>query len=250
MLFNNGNLQKTWISKGAHAFMGNIWGCTQSIGEYFSLRERNDSLALENFRLRVRIAQMENKAGYMKVDSSHFIGNVAGDYRYTHASVIKMSTGLHHNYIILDKGAQDGVIEGTGVITGKGTIGIIDAVSNNYSYARSFLNSNTKVSARIGLDGSAGSLEWTGTGKNKAVLREIPHHIEFEKGDTIYTSGYSAIFPPDIPLGTIQDSKIVNGATHDINILLFEDFSALRYVTIVENISREEITALEDNEKK
>jgi hypothetical protein len=38
----------------------------------------------------------------------------------------------------------------------------------------------------------------------------------------------------------------VNGATYDIDITLFEDFGALRYVTIVENIGKGEIEKLED----
>ena len=62
----------------------------------------------------------------------------------------------------------------------------------------------------------------------------------------MYTSGYSSIFPPDIPLGTAGEAKIVNGATYDIEVTLFEDFGALRYVTIVENIGKEEIEKLED----
>ena len=66
-----------------------------------------------------------------------------------------------------------------------------------------------------------------------------------QKGDTVFTSGYSSIFPPDIPLGTAGEAKIVNGATYDIEINLFEDFGALRYVTIVENIGKEEIEELE-----
>jgi rod shape-determining protein MreC len=70
--------------------------------------------------------------------------------------------------------------------------------------------------------------------------------VEFEKGDTVYTSGYSSIFPPDIPLGEVGDSKIVNGATYEIRIRLFEDFGALRYVTIVENMGKEEIKELEE----
>jgi rod shape-determining protein MreC len=47
-------------------------------------------------------------------------------------------------------------------------------------------------------------------------------------------------------LGTTGDSRIVNGATYEIEISLFEDFGALRYVTVVENMGREEIKSLEE----
>ena len=70
--------------------------------------------------------------------------------------------------------------------------------------------------------------------------------MEFEPGDTVFTSGFSSIFPPDIPLGTTGESKIVNGATYEIQIELLEDFGALRYVTIVENLGKGEMQQLED----
>lgn len=89
-------------------------------------------------------------------------------------------------------------------------------------------------------------MTWDGFSSNGAILKEIPHHVEFQPGDTVYTSGYSSIFPPDIPLGTTGDSRIVNGATYEIEISLFEDFGALRYVTVVENMGREEIKSLEE----
>ena len=101
------------------------------------------------------------------------------------------------------------------------------------------------ISARLGKEGAVGPMTWDGFSSSRAILSEIPHHVNFEKGDTVFTSGYSSIFPPDIPLGTAGEAKIVNGATYDIEINLFEDFGALRYVTIVENIGKEEIEELE-----
>ena len=69
--------------------------------------------------------------------------------------------------------------------------------------------------------------------------------MEFSPGDTVFTSGFSSIFPPDIPLGTAGEAKVVNGATYEIKVKLFEDFNSLRYVTVVENIGKDEIKRLE-----
>jgi hypothetical protein len=44
----------------------------------------------------------------------------------------------------------------------------------------------------------------------------------------------------------VGESKIVNGATYEIKITLFEDFGALRYVTIVENLGKDEMKELEE----
>ena len=244
MLNHNGTMQNVWFSKGAHAVMGTIWGGTERIKDYFSLKKVNESLALENLELRTRLARHE--AQNEQQTQEEVTTDVAGQFRYMPATIMKISNNTQHNYMIIGKGSDDGITIGSGVITGKGAVGVIDAVSDNYSYARSFRNFGMSISARIGRSGSVGPLEWDGHSRNKALLKEIPHHIEFNEGDTIYTSGYSSIFPPDIPLGTAGEAKIVNGATYDIEVTLFEDFGALRYVTIVENIGKEEIEKLED----
>ena len=226
--------------------MGTIWGWGQNIGDYFSLREQNDSLALENFRLRTRLADLEDfiadsiRVSRLRADA------VSRGYRYTPAEISKISTNTQHNYIIISKGHDDGVEKGDGVITGSGAIGIIDGVSRNFSYARSFQNYGMSISTRVGRTGISGPLSWDGIHSNGALLREIPIHMEISPGDTIFTSGFSSIFPPDIPLGVTGESKVVNGSTFETKVRLFEDFASLRYVTIVKNLGRKEINKLEE----
>ncbi len=247
MLRNNGELQNIWFSKGIHAVSGRVWGCSQEIRNYFSLSGRNDALAQENHDLRLRIAELESMiADSLSLERTALSDGIAGEYRYIPAGIVKISNNSQHNYIIIGKGYEDGVVNGSGIITGKGAVGVIDAVGRNYSYARAFKNHEMNISARLGKDGSVGPMSWDGRSSNKAILKEIPHHVEFRSGDTVYTSGYSSIFPPDIPLGTTGNARIVNGATYEIEISLFEDFGSLRYVTIVENLGKSEIKELED----
>ena len=243
MLRNNAPLQNTWIAKGGQAVMGGLWGMSQDVGDYFSLRQANDSLALENFRLRLRVAQIE-KFVSDTLRISDIPATTLG-YKYIPATISKISNNTQHNYMIIGKGAADGVTEGAGVITGKGAVGIIDAVSEHFSYARSFKNHEMNISARLGRGGAVGPLSWNGRSSSGAILKEIPHHVEFHPGDTVYTSGYSSIFPADIPLGTAGKARIVNGATYEIDVTLFEDFASLRHVTIVENLGRDEMKRLE-----
>ena len=66
-----------------------------------------------------------------------------------------------------------------------------------------------------------------------------------ELGDTVYSSGYSTIFPKDIPLGVTVDSRLKDGATWELEVKLFEDFSRLKYVTIVTNLDTAEMLNLE-----
>ena len=245
MLASSGEIQKTWFGKAGQGFMGWIWGGTQKISDYFSLREQNEMLAAENDRLTLLLGKQRDSLFRDTLDRMVLPGNEAGGFTYIPAGISKISSNSQHNYMILDKGSAHGVEEGYGVITAKGAVGLIDAVSENYSFARSFRNHQMSISARLGKEGSVGTMVWDGTSKNKALLKEIPHHIELAPGDTVYTSGYSSIFPADIPLGTTGESRIVNGATYEIRITLLEDLESLRYAIIVGNLGHDEITSLE-----
>lgn len=240
MLRNNAALQDIWISRGAHKVMSALWGSSESVRQYFSLRKQNDALAAENFALR---EQLDRYRDLTLPDS--LLVRTEGGFSYLPAEVRKVSRNKQHNYMLINKGYEDGVQESSGIITAHGVIGFIDAVEKHLSYARTFMNTDVSISARLGHVGAVGPLVWDGRSTSGAILKEIPLQYKYEPGDTIYTSGYSAIFPPDIPLGVAGESKVINGATNEIRVTLFQDFTALRYVTVVHNNALQEMEALE-----
>ena len=246
MLRHGDSLQDLFISRAAHGFLGYFWGVSESISDYASLRTENRHLAEEILRLTETITRLEEEAAAAAAcDSADYTTAWRGKYEFIPAEVIKNSVNKQHNYLIIGKGSDDGVRPQTGIITSRGVIGIVDAVSRHYSYAISFLNSDSSISARIGKDGAAGPMAWDGKGSGNALLREIPLQVKFEEGDTVYTSGFSTIFPPDIPIGRITGSRLVNGATFEIKVSLFQDFSSVRHVCLVRNRDLDEIMSLE-----
>ena len=246
MLRHGDSLQDLFISRAAHGFLGYFWGVSENIADYASLRTENRHLAEEILRLTETITRLEEEAAAAASrDSADYTSAWRGKYEFIPAEVIKNSVNKQHNYLIIGKGSDDGVRPQTGIITSRGVIGIVDAVSRHYSYAISFLNSDSSISARIGKDGATGPMAWDGKGSGNALLREIPLQVKFEEGDTVYTSGFSTIFPPDIPIGRITGSRIVNGATFEIKVSLFQDFSSVRHVCLVRNRDLDEIMSLE-----
>ena len=234
-----------FISKGAHAFMAKIWGGAESVRYYFSLAGTNERLAAENFLLRQEVLAWRNSAEQAKRDSITRSLSQVGEFRYMSGTIVKMSRNKQHNYLILGQGSEDGVAPHSGIITDRGVIGIVDAVGKHYSYALSFMNTDFSLSARLGREGAVGPLVWDGLSSGGALLKEIPLQYRFEPGDTVYTSGYSSIFPADIPIGLAGESRIVNGATYEIRVRLLQDMGAVRYVTLVNNVNRQEIETLE-----
>ena len=254
MLNHNNSMQRLWTMRLSHGFMAKTWGFTQKVRGYFSLAGQNEELALENHRLREMLREYEDAAKATDIS----LQSVTRDdgFVYTPAQIIKSGTNSQHNYLILDKGSEDGIVQNSGIISSKGVIGIVDAVSRHYSYAISFLNTEVNISSRLGGTGAVGPLAWDGKNTDGAILKEIPLQYRYSPGDTVYTSGYSVIFPPDIPLGTAGDASIINGATNEITVNLFQEYTALKFVTIVRNTRAAEIEALEqtredkDNKRK
>jgi Cell shape-determining protein len=248
MLSNNSQMQRLWMMRISHGFMAKSWGATQQVRNYFSLKKINEELALENDRLEGLVRGYELAMKEADPDYRPVIGD--NGFRYTPATIIKSGKNSQHNYLILDKGSDDGVVQNSGIISPKGVVGIVDAVSRHYSYAISLLNSQVNISSRLGESGAVGPLAWDGIHSDGALLKEIPLQYKFEPGDTVYTSGYSVIFPPDIALGTAGESKVINGATNEIKVTLFQDQTALKYVTIVHNIRAAEIQEIETEAEK
>ena len=251
MLKHSGSLQDIWVTKASHRVMAWVWGGFDSIGHYFSLRSENEKLAAENAMLTESLRRSQDKVqkamenGLLTDTTMIFAG-----YDHVPASIVKISRNKQHNYFILNKGYEDGVRPQSGVITASGIVGIVDAVEKHYSYGLSFMNTGVSISARLGNEGAVGPLTWDGISMDGAVLRDIPLQYKYAPGDTVWTSGSSILFPPDIPLGIAGPSKVVNGAVNEIQVDLFQSFTALRYVTVVSNAGREEIMYLENLENE
>ena len=247
-MLRSGKAQDFFITKGAHAFMAKVWGGSESVKYYFSLKQANEQLAAQNFALTQELLAWRHDAEEAKRDSLTRSFEDIGGFHYMGATIVKISRNKQHNYLIIGQGSEDGVVPHSGIITNDGVVGIVDAVGKHYSYALSFMNTDFSLSARLGREGAVGPLVWDGKTSGGAILKEIPLQYKFAPGDTVYTSGFSSIFPADIPIGLTGESRIVNGATYDINVRLLQDVGAVRYVTLVNNVGRQEIETLEEEE--
>lgn len=249
LLSKSSTLQNIWINRASHRVMRSLWSSGETLRNHFSLDKQNSMLAEENARLNNQLKYYKRMEALQDEAASGPSDPLEG-FRYTPATIVKVSRNTAHNYIILNKGSEDGVLPHSGIITPQGVVGIIKAVDKHYSYGLTLMNNSISVSSRVGDTGIVGPLIWDGRNSNGAYLKDIPLHYSVQPGDTIYTSGFSIIFPPDIPVGIAGQTKIADGAAQQVSVTLFQDFSALRYVTIVENPDRTEIYALEAKEEE
>ncbi len=212
----------------ANAFTGGMVNTSTNIKNYFSLAEKNKMLADENVRLREEIIALRDSAYMANLELDTAIQSIK-------AKVIDNSLRFRNNYLIINKGSQDSIKSGMGVIGTNGIIGQVQRVTDHYSTILSLLHSKTSVSAKHGPTGTLSSVVWDGIDPDLAVLKYLPRHIHVNSGDSIFTSGFNSVYPENTLIGIVENVNITADATfYDIKIDLATDFSALSFVYILD----------------
>ena len=249
MASNNGIVQQYKVMGAVREVQALFWNIESSIESYSRLKTINEVLTAQNVYLMEKNTQLQNALDAIGKNNTADTLHTEADSSFTYnwAKVIKNSTNTTHNYIIINKGSNHGITEDMGVITPNGVVGIVRAVGPNHSYVLSFLNPKQQISAKLAGNAAFGPLSWDGNDIEYATLSEIPQHIAVTPGDTVYTSGYSLFFPPNIPIGVAESSRIVNGMHKSIRVRLLQDFRLLDHVITVKNNHINEIEDLLKN---
>lgn len=236
----------------ANSMAGNIFAAITDVNSYFNLKSENNELLQYNKELNEKIATLQ--AELQKQNDSITVAALPGKARgffYNCATVVNNSLNAVNNYITIDKGTADGVEAEMGVFCNDGIVGIIYTASEHYSVVIPLLNSKSSISCRVKGSDNFCTLQWDGSDIRYSFLVDLPRYTRFEQGDTVVTSGFSSIFPGDIPVGTIEKTEeSSDGMFAQAQVKLFTNFANLRNVYIVGNNGREEQKLLEKSINK
>jgi rod shape-determining protein MreC len=245
LLVKNNNYQNSKFFNSSNFLIGNLYSTVNNVNEYFNLKEVNIELAKQNSRLQTRQINAFSKVfgNNVSVNDTTY----SQKYVYTSAKAINNSTNKRENYITIDKGALNGIKAGMGVVSAKGVIGTVKNVSENFCSVMSVLHEKNAVSTKIKKSGYIGSLVWELGNYRVAQLKDIPNHVELKKGDTIITSGYSAVFPEGVIVGRVMSFDLPEGNNfYNIDIELSVDYKNLSHVYVVKSLMKEEQEKLEE----
>lgn len=255
LIARDGVIERFLLNRKIEAVQSFFWEKNDRARKYFKLYRLQEDIAgqnavllSENSGLKAIIERLEGDS--LLLHCRNINDDTLSIFEYDWAKVVKNKLNSGHNYVILNKGASDGITEDMGVVTAEGVVGIIRSVGENYSVALSFLNPTQQISAKLGRKNAFGILSWDGKSANGALLTDIQQHIEINNGDTVYTSGHSAIFPADIPLGVVKESKLTSGMHKSAKVELFQDYTLLDYVFVVRNRDMVEIDSLSGLNKR
>jgi len=226
-----------------------VYFVSNSVQSYLNLKTTNADLmqrigVLEE-EIQVYKEELENLNDQRRPDSIN-IGANQTIFRYIHARVFRNNIFEPNNYILLNKGSNDGVTEDMAVVSVKGIVGVVTLVTPHFSRVLPVLNPEYHPSCMIKNTKFFGPLFWDGKDPRYIHLSRLPSHASYTVGDTIVTSGYSATFPEGVLVGAVEEAfKRKNEEYNSLKIRLFTDFSTLSEVFIIRNPLREERIQIE-----
>ena len=244
------NYQGATFFTAANSTVGNIYSAIANVDSYFGLQQENETLLTHNKELveevallRTRIAELKSREALL---TDTVVQKISSGYRFHTATIVSGNSSTANNYFVIDKGGLDSIKSEMGVFNSEGVVGIIYQSSTHYSLVLPLLNSKSRTSCKVRGDNTSSILQWDGNDTHYSHLVDLPRHTRIAMGDTVVTSGHSAIFPEEIPVGIIdkiEDSA--DGMFYTVRVKLFVDFSRLTSVFIVGNDDYEEQSQLE-----
>ncbi|MDR1918836.1 MAG: rod shape-determining protein MreC [Tannerellaceae bacterium] len=255
LIYRNNAYQQSVMLSTANVVTANIVSFTGSLTSYLNLRDKNRELIERNGQLEIELLRLQRQVETMIADTTSFRGFISEPanqfpYAVIMAKVVNNSVTYLSNYITIDKGSKDGISSDMGVVSEGGVVGIVSTVSDYYSVVIPLLNPKFRLSCKVLGSSYFGSMSWDGRSTQYAKLDELPRHVEFKEGDTIVTSGFSAIFPEGIMVGNVSSfERQRDDNFYSLTVKLTTDFHRLNSVMVIKNYRQNEQLQIEEEAK-
>lgn len=189
-----------------------------------SLRRLNMGISLEMMQLRDAGNKIERlqellalkQFSPMKLRAAHIVGRTTVGQR---------------RYATLDIGGRDSVLIGMPVITDQGLVGRIIGTNGGNSIVELIVSDELRLAGR--------TIKWANQGiiickRGQIYLRNVPSVNKQEKGDTVVTSNFSSLFPPNIVIGTIEEVGEEQGTLfHELRLKPAVNFQTLEEAFVI-----------------
>ena len=261
LFITNNSYQRAAFFNSANKYAGLVLARRTQVTDYFHLAEMNQQLVAENAGLRQQLYPSDTTRREadsvalppVRTDSLRrvryqrpgarpdtlLLGQQrlpARDLSYPLIPARVINNMLHNvdNYLTVNVGSVNGVHAGLGVVAAGGVVGRVKVVSEHYATVTSLLHSKTSIASKIKRDGTFGTIRWLGDDPTHALLDNVLRETKLVKGDTVVTSGYNAVFPEGILIGTIDSFvKEPDKNFWTVRVRLGINFANLTYVYVV-----------------
>ena len=176
----------------------------ETILEIKNLKQKKDNLEIENQRLLSEIAKLK-ELSKENVELREAMGiGLQKEYNLSFAAIIGKDTS--QEFIVVDKGSNNGIAENMTVITSQEIlIGRVAEVYENFSRVQLISNTKSSFDAKVQDKDITGLLK--GEGSQRVLLDLVPTDKEISEGDIVVTSELGGIFPAGILIGKVASIR-------------------------------------------
>jgi len=184
-----------WVS-------GRVAAAVETVRQFRTLQARVeeleatvDRLMIENVELReaeIERAELREQLEFKRANPT---------YDLIAAEVIGHDPSSLLHYVIIDRGADDGLAAGMPVVTSRGLVGRISAVYGQASRVMLLTDPGSSVNAQIQRTRATGVVQ--GQAPRDLVMRFVEQSEQVEVGDIVLTSGLGGNFPKRLVIGQV-----------------------------------------------
>jgi len=222
---------QTWVSS-QYEGVENFLSASQDIRE---IRQQNTELEAENARMQAQIVELQQQLVEFEILSALLeFARANPDYQYIGASVIGRDPSPFLNYIIINRGADDGLRRGMPVVTQNGLAGRVVQVTASAARVSLVTDPVTLINVRV--EPSRSSAVLTGSITGDITLEQIPQDADVSPGNLILTSGLGGNYPANIIVGQVTSVRSrENALFQSASVQPVTDFSDLSIVLVITN---------------
>lgn len=231
---------QTWVSlqyQGVQSFVS----ASRDIQD---IRQQNTELEAENARLQAQIVELQQQLVEYEILSALLeFARANPDHQYIGAAVIGRDPSPFLNYVIINRGSDDGLRRGMPVVTQNGLAGRIVQVTASAARVSLITDPVTRINVRVEPSRSAAVL--TGSVTGDITLEQIPQDADVNPGDLILTSGLGGNYPSNIIVGQVTSvRRFENALFQSASVQPVSDFSDLAIVLVIINFEPIDISPL------
>ena len=248
LLFRFNSYQgSVWFS-AANGGVAAVNGLYTDVVDYLNLKEVNRELTDQNVALQRETELLRQALTTATNDTTlteKLMRQRLEGYTLLPAKVVSNSAERADNYLVIDKGEDDGVKPEMGVVGGGGVVGIVYLTGKHHSLVIPVTNRKSSISCRVRGQNYFGYLQWDGRSMISAFVDDVPRYAKVRTGQAVETSGYSAVFPPGIFVGRIRKIRnSADGQAYRLDVTLGTNFANLRDVAVITTPYKAEIDTL------
>ncbi len=222
---------QTWVSQ-QYQGVENFVSASQDIRE---IRQQNTGLEAENARMQAQIVELQQQLVEFEILSALLeFARANPEHKYIGASVIGRDPSPFLNYIIINRGSDDGLRRGMPVVTQNGLAGRVVQVTATGARVSLVTDPVTRINVRIEPSRSAAVL--TGSITGDITLEQIPQDADVSPGNLILTSGLGGNYPANIIVGQVTSVRSrENALFQSASVQPVTDFSDISIVLVITN---------------